>query len=256
MFPLWLLGINAFKPQSAILANPAAFPSPPTLAGFARARRELDFVPSALATLLVTAVSAALIAVVSAMAAWMMARCGGRRGRALYYAFTAAMLIPFQAVMYPLLSLFEGMGLKNFPGLVVMYGGFGLAMSVFLYHGFLTGVPVSIEEAALLDGASPPRVFFGIVFPLLGNTTATSVILNAVWIWNDYLLPFLVIGNRAGTKTLTLSLYFARLTAGQYANPWELIFPAVLITILSVVVIFLFLQKRIVRGVAAGAVKG
>ena len=116
--------------------------------------------------------------------------------------------------------------------------------------------PVSIEEAALLDGASPPRVFFGIVFPLLGNTTATSVILNAVWIWNDYLLPFLVIGNRAGTKTLTLSLYFARLTAGQYANPWELIFPAVLITILPVVVLFLFLQKRIVRGVAAGAVKG
>ena len=96
----------------------------------------------------------------------------------------------------------------------------------------------------------------GIVFPLLGNTTATSVILNAVWIWNDYLLPFLVIGNRAGTKTLTLSLYFARLTAGQYANPWELIFPAVLITILPVVVLFLFLQKRIVRGVAAGAVKG
>ena len=137
-----------------------------------------------------------------------------------------------------------------------MYGGFGLSMSVFLYHGFIKSIPQEIEEAAVIDGAGPFRTFFQIVFPLIKSTTVTVIILNAMWIWNDYLLPFLVIGNTTGTKTLTLELYFAKLTSGQYGNPWELIFPAVLVTIIPIVVIFAFLQKYFVKGVTAGAVKG
>ena len=168
--------------------------------------------------------------------------------------FTAAMLIPFQSVMYPLLSLFEKMGLKNVVGLIFMYGGFGLSMSVFLYHGFFKSVPTSIEEAAVIDGANIMQLFFYVVFPLVKSTTATVIILNAMWIWNDYLLPFLVIGN-SEVKTLTLELYFAKITSGQYGNPWELIFPAVFVSIIPIVIIFLYFQKYIVKGVSDGALK-
>ena len=176
-------------------------------------------------------------------------------GTVLYLGFTAAMLIPFQSLMYPLLDLFEKIGLKNIPGLIFMYGGFGLSMSVFLYHGFIKSVPQSLEEAAIIDGANIFQMFFKVVFPLLKGTTVTVIVLNGMWIWNDYLLPFLVIGNSDGVKTLTLELYFAKLTSGQYGNPWELIFPAVLVTIIPIVILYIFLQKYIVAGVAEGAVK-
>ena len=156
--------------------------------------------------------------------------------------------------MYPLLNLFEGIYLKNLTGLILMYGGFGLSLSVFLYHGFIKSVPASIEEAAVIDGANIFQLFFRVVFPLLKSTTATVIILNAMWIWNDYLLPFLVIGN-GEVRTLTLELYFAKMTSGQYGNPWELIFPAVFVSIIPIIVVFLFLQKYIVKGVSDGAIK-
>lgn len=147
------------------------------------------------------------------------------------------------------------MGLKNVQGLILMYGGFGLSMSVFLYHGFIKSVPASLEEAAVLDGANLFQMFFKVVFPLLKGTTVTVIVLNGMWIWNDYLLPFLVIGNKTGSKTLTLELYFAKLTSGQYGNPWELIFPAVFVTIIPIIILYIFLQKYIVAGVSEGAVK-
>lgn len=173
----------------------------------------------------------------------------------VFLCFTAAMLVPFQSLMYPLLSVFEKMGLKNVQGLILMYGGFGLSMSVFLYHGFIKSVPASLEEAAVLDGANLFQMFFKVVFPLLKGTTVTVIVLNGMWIWNDYLLPFLVIGNKTGSKTLTLELYFAKLTSGQYGNPWELIFPAVFVTIIPIIILYIFLQKYIVAGVSEGAVK-
>ena len=108
----------------------------------------------------------------------------------------------------------------------------------------------------MIDGAGPLRLFFTIVFPLLKGTTVTVMILNTMWIWNDYLLPFLVIGNSQGIKTLTLELYFAKLTSGQYGNPWELIFPAGFVTIIPIIILFIFLQKYIVKGITAGAIKG
>jgi raffinose/stachyose/melibiose transport system permease protein len=169
-------------------------------------------------------------------------------------AFVAAMLVPFQAIMYPLIQFFEGFGLKNIPGLIFMYGGFGLSMSAFQYHGFLKIVPLSVEEAAFIDGCNIFQVFFLIVMPLLKSITVTVVIINAMWIWNDYLLPFLVAGN-SENKTLVLSLYFARIVAGQYGNPWQLIFPAVFITIVPIIAVFLMLQRFIVKGISAGAVK-
>lgn len=206
-------------------------------------------------TFLITLASLILIVVVSSLAAWIMVRNKTKISGVIFLFFVSAMLIPFQSIMYPLLNFMDMLGLKNMGGLVIMYGGFGLSMSVFLYHGFIKSVPQGIEEAAVIDGANILQVFFMIVFPLLRSTTVTVIILNGMWIWNDYLLPFLVIGNSSGVKTLTLELYFAKILSGQYGSPWELIFPAVLISILPIVVVFLSLQKYFIKGISEGAVK-
>ena len=205
-------------------------------------------------TALVTLTSVALLVVVSSLSAWMMVRNHTRFSNVLLLMFTAAMLVPFQAVMYPLISLMENLQLKNLLGLIIMYGGFGLSLSVFLYHGFIKSVPRSVEEAAVIDGCNILQLFFRVVFPLLKSTTVTVIILNAMWIWNDYLLPFLVIGN-SDFKTLTLEIYYAKMLSGQYGNPCELIFPAVLVSIIPIIIVFLSLQKYFVKGVSDGAVK-
>ncbi len=253
--PLALLLINAFKSNNEIVDSPVALPSIWSFQYIISAASQINFFRSIWITFVITCLSVGLLVLVSSLAAWVMVRSRTKFATGLYLAFTAAMLIPFQSLMYPLLEIFDKIGLKNVPGLIIMYGGFGLSMSVFLYHGFIKSVPQSLEEAAIIDGANILQMFFRIVFPLLKNITVTVVVLNSMWIWNDYLLPFLVIGNSEGVKTLTLELYFAKLTSGQYGNPWELIFPAVFVTIIPIVVLYVFLQKYIVTGVVDGAVK-
>jgi len=254
LFPLVFLFVNSFKGQAAIVTTPLQAPAVWDVAFIQNALSAINFFPALGVTAMITIISVALQVIVAALVAWMMVRNKTKLSVILFLAFTAAMLIPFQSVMYPLLNLFEKLHLKNIPGLIIMYGGFGLSMSVFLYHGFMKSVPRSIEEAALIDGANVFQIFFDVVMPLLKPTTVTVIILNGMWIWNDYLLPFLVIANEP-VKTLTLQLYYAKLTSGQYGNPWELIFPAVLVTIIPIIFVFLFLQKYIMKGVAAGAVK-
>jgi raffinose/stachyose/melibiose transport system permease protein len=252
--PLWLLLVNSFKSQEEIIANPLSFPSSLSLQYILTAISEIHFFKAVGVTTLITASSVLLIVLVSSLAAWMMVRNKGRASTFVFMCFVAAMLIPFQAVMYPLIQFFDDIGLKNSVGLIFMYGGFGLSMSVFLYHGFVKGVPRGVEEAATIDGCNIFQMYAHVVMPLLKSITVTVVVLNSMWIWNDYLLPFLVIGN-SNTKTLVLELYFARITAGQYGNPWQLIFPAVMISIIPIVVVYLFLQKFIVKGISDGAIK-
>ncbi|MDR2767697.1 MAG: carbohydrate ABC transporter permease [Treponema sp.] len=252
--PLWFLFVNAFKSQSEIIGDPLGLPPSFDFQYILRAMDEIHFFRALGITALITAVSVGLIVLVSAMAGWLMVRSKTKWSVLIFMAFTAAMLIPFQAIMYPLIQFFDGLGLKNTGGLILMYGGFGLSMSVFLYHGFVKSVPLGIEEAAFIDGCNIFQIFFLIVMPLLKSITVTVIVLNAMWIWNDYLLPFLVIGNQAN-KTLVLELYFARITAGQFGNPWQLIFPAVLVSIIPIVIFFLFLQKFIVKGISDGAIK-
>ncbi len=253
--PVVFLLINSFKSQTEIVASPMSLPVNWNFDYILNAAQEINFFGALGITFIVTVLSVALIVLASSLAGWAIARAKTKTSSVMLYMFTAAMLIPFQAVMYPLLSLFEGIGLKNILGLIIMYGGFGLSLSVFLYHGFVKSIPPSIEEAALIDGAGMIKTFFTVVFPLMKSTTATVIILNSMWIWNDYLLPFLVIGN-APARTLTLELYFAKMTSGQFGNPWELIFPAVFVSIVPIIIVFLLLQKHIVRGVSDGAVKG
>jgi raffinose/stachyose/melibiose transport system permease protein len=196
-----------------------------------------------------------LIVLISSITAWMMVRNKSRGSNVLFLCFTASMLIPFQSVMYPLVNFMESIGLKNTGGLIVMYAGFGLSMTVFLYHGFFKSVPVALEEAAVIDGANIFQLFTHVTFPLVKPITGTVIITNTIWIWNDYLLPFLIIGNNS-RRTLTLSLYYAKSLSGQYGNPWELIFPAVLICVIPVFGLFILLQRNIIESIAAGAVKG
>lgn len=254
IFPVVFLVLNSFKSQTEIVKTPMALPKSYSFEYITTAIEKINIGPSFILTLVITVLSVGLIVLVSSAAAWMMVRFKSKFSTILLLAFTASMLIPFQAIMYPLISIFDNMGLKNVPGLILMYGGFGLSMSLFLYHGFIKSIPASLEEAAIIDGASPIQVYFNVIMPLLKPTTMTVIILNGMWIWNDYLLPFLVIGN-SPVKTLTLSVYFAKIESGQYGNSWDLIFPAVLITITPVIIMFLFLQKNIIKGLADGAVK-
>ena len=254
IFPLMFLFINSFKSQSEIDNSPLSLPSNWDFSHIEKAFSQINFSKSILITAFVTIVSVALIVVVSSLAAWMLVRNKSKVSSFLLMVFISAMLIPFQSVMYPLIDMADKFNMKNLFGLIIMYGGFGLSLSVFMYHGFIKSIPKSIEEAAIIDGANIFQIFFHVVFPLLKSTTVTVVILNAMWIWNDYLLPFQVLGN-SEFKTLTLELYFAKMQTSQFGNPWELIFPAVLISIIPIIDVFLFLQKHIVKGVADGALK-
>ena len=254
--PLLLLVFNSFKNNNEILNNPTALPTSFTLQYIVKAMNEINFWRSLGVTFIVTFFSVALLVLVSSFAAWGMTRAKSKLSDFMYLCFTAAMLIPFQSLMYPLVSIAEKAGAKNIPGLIFMYGGFGISMSIFLYHGFFKNVPISLEESAMLDGANIFEMVLKVVMPLMKSTTVTVIVINAMWIWNDYLLPFLVIGNSDKTTTLTLELYFAKLKTGQYGNPWELIFPAVFVTIIPIIIIYILLQKWIINGVIEGAVKG
>ena len=254
IFPIAFMFMNSFKSQAEIVDSPLALPKEITFKYISHAMTEIKLVPSILLTVLITVLAVGFIVILSSSAAWMMVRVRSKFAMFVLLLFTSSMLIPFQAVMYPLISMFENVGLKNVPGLIVMYGGFGLAMSTFLYHGFMKSVPASLEEAAIIDGASVFQVYFKIVMPLVKPTMVTVIILNAMWVWNDYLLPFLVLGD-SENKTLTLALYYAKMKDGPYSVPWDLMFPAVLITVIPVIILFLFLQKQIIKGMADGAVK-
>lgn len=255
LFPLAFLLVNSFKSQYEIDANPLALPVNFDLSYIVNAAGRIHFFKALIITTLITVISVALIVLVSSLCAWIMVRYKSKWSSLLFLLFASAMLVPFQAVMYPLVDIADKLGLKNIPGLILMYGGFGLSLSVFMYHGFMKNIPKSIEESAIIDGANIFQVFFYIVFPMMKPTTITVIILNSMWIWNDYLLPFLILGNNPN-KTLTLELYFAKMQSAQFGNPWELIFPAVLVSIIPIIIIFLFLQKYFVKGVTDGAIKG
>ena len=252
--PLLFLLLNSFKSQAEIVRNRLALPEKFTFQYLINAFESIHFPQAIGYTLLITIVSVLLIVLVSSLCGWIITRHKSSASTFIYLMFVAAMLIPFQAVMYPVMNIMDALHLKNIPGLIIMYAGFGLSMSIFLYSGFFKSVPRGIEEAALIDGANIFQMFFRVVFPLVKSTTVTVMILNGMWIWNDYLLPFLTLG-LSDQRTLVLELYYAKMTSGQFGSPWEIIFPSVLITVIPMIIIFLCLQKYFVKGVSEGAIK-
>jgi raffinose/stachyose/melibiose transport system permease protein len=252
LVPFYFVLINSVKGFSEILIDAAALPKEVLFSNYAKVWEIISFQDAFLNSLIITVLSVAGIVVISSMAAWKMVRTPGKLSKTLFIFFVSAMVIPFQTVMIPLMKLGGMLGIMNsIPGIVVMYFGFGVSLSLFLYHGFVKTIPAEIEESARIDGCSQFGVFWRIVFPLLKPITVTVIILNTLWIWNDYLLPLLVLQD-AGLRTIPLatSSFFA-----QYTKQWDMGLAALVLGIAPVIVFFLFLQKHIIKGIAAGSIK-
>lgn len=262
-FPFLIVIINSAKSATEIISTPLSFPTnwSNLLVNITEilGRNNIDYFSSFFNSILITSVSLITIGVFSAMAAWVLVRTKTKYSMFIFLFFLAGMVIPFQVVMLPLVRLLEtlrtltGIQFKDtYHGVILAYIGFGAPLSVFLFHGFIKSIPLDIEEAAIIDGCTKPQVFFKIVLPVLKPVFVTLLVLNGMWIWNDYLLPVLVIGLGGSVKTLPLSV--ANL-AGFYDKEWGLILTSVLMAALPVLILFLFAQKHIIKGMTSGAIK-
>ncbi|MBQ3890511.1 MAG: carbohydrate ABC transporter permease [Lachnospiraceae bacterium] len=259
LFPIYLILTNSFKSRSEMYENMVALPSKLSLKYYESALGKMNFAISIKNSLILTLVSIAILVILCSMTAWMFVRSKNKLSGALFGILVATMLIPFQTIMMPLMQemnwIGNHMGVKmtdTIPGLVFMYIGFGAGMGVFLYHGFISSIPVSLEEAAIIDGCNTWSVFWKIVFPMLKPTTMTVIILDVIWIWNDYLLPSLTLKAKANrTIPISTAKFF-----GQYTISWNEAMAALVVTIIPVAIFYLACQKYIIKGVAAGAVKG
>ncbi|MEC0183608.1 carbohydrate ABC transporter permease [Paenibacillus peoriae] len=253
LVPFYFLFVNSVKSFGDLLTDSAAWPQTFVWSNYARAWSITRFPEALWNSLVVTVASNLLLVLISSMAAYRMVRHPTRYNRVLFSLFVAAMVIPFQSVMIPLVKVVSTLDLMNsIGGLVICYLGFGAPMSIFLFHGFVKGVPIEVEEAATVDGCTPYGVFFRIVYPLMLPMMVTVIILNTLWIWNDYLLPSLVL-QKAELRTIPIATYAF---FGQYTKQWDLALPALVLGILPVIVFFLAMQKYIIQGIMAGSVKG
>jgi raffinose/stachyose/melibiose transport system permease protein len=252
LVPFYFVIVNSVKGFSEILVDAAALPKEILFSNYAKVWEIISFQDAFLNSLIITVFSVTGIVLISSMAAWKMVRTPGKLSKFLFILFVSAMVIPFQTVMIPLMKLGGMLGIMNsIPGIVIMYFGFGVSLSLFLYHGFVKTIPQEIEESARIDGCSQFGVFWRIVFPLLKPITVTVIILNTLWIWNDYLLPLLVLQDaELRTIPLATSSFFA-----QYTKQWDMGLAALVMGIAPVIVFFLFLQKHIIKGIAAGSIK-
>ncbi|MDT8859280.1 carbohydrate ABC transporter permease [Alkalihalobacillus sp. MEB130] len=252
LVPFYFVIVNSLKGFSEILIDAAALPNEWLFSNYVKVWQILDFPRAFFNSLVITVFSNIGLVVISSMAAWKMVRTPGKFSKILFILFVSAMVIPFQTVMIPLVKLGGMLGIMNsIPGIIIMYFGFGVPLSLFLYHGFVKTVPIEVEESARIDGCSQFGLFWRIVFPLLKPITVTVIILNTLWIWNDYLLPLLVLQD-ASLRTIPLatSSFFA-----QYTKQWDMGLAALVLGITPVIIFFLFLQKHIIKGIASGSIK-
>lgn len=258
--PIYIILANSFKSRDEMYVNPLGMPVRFSLEYYSGAMEKMNFLRAFGVSLVITIVSVAIIVVLCAMAAWMMVRSDGKLSKAIYYTLILTMLIPFQTLMMPLMqemnSLEKLLGIQikdTIGGLIFMYIGFGAGMGVFMFYGFVKGsLPRTLEEAAIIDGCNTWQLFWRVVFPLMKPTIITLVILDVIWIWNDYLLPSLTLKS-ASNRTIPIG---TQIFFGQYTIEWNMAMAALMLTIIPVVVFYLCAQKHIVKGVAAGAVKG
>lgn len=258
LFPIYIVIVNAFKNRAELYENMLALPESFSFEYFTKAMDKMNFMQAFGNSLIVTLVSIAILVVLASMTAWMFVRTNDRFSNFMFMAFVATMIIPFQTIMMPLMQVMGWVRdtlhipmLNTLGGLIYMNVGFGASMAVFLYHGFVKSIPVSLEEAATIDGCNKFKVFWKIVFPMLKPTTVTVIILDVIWIWNDYLLPSLVLSSKSlRTIPLSTASFF-----GQFTIEWNLAMAGLMLTIIPVIIFYLAAQKYIVKGVAAGAVK-
>ncbi|MGX6444921.1 carbohydrate ABC transporter permease [Neobacillus sp. K501] len=248
--PFYLMLVNAFKTKREIFADVLGMPKEFTSENFVEAFDHLDFISSLINSLIISILGVGVIILFSSMAGYALARNKSKLSGIIFFIFVGAMLIPFQSVMIPLVSIFGQAEMLNRVGLIFMYLGFGSSLSIFLYHGAMTGISVSLDEAAYIDGANKFQVFWHIIFPLLKPISVTVGILNVIWIWNDFLLPSLVLKEESATIPLKMFFFF-----GQFTKQWHLALAGLTIAIIPVIIAYFFAQKQIIKGVSEGAVK-
>ena len=252
IFPILLLFINSFKSLKEIYISVLQLPKTLNLDNYISAFKELDYLNAIKNSLIITCTVTVANVICCSMAAWVLVRYKTKTSKLIFTIFSVAVLVPFQCVMLQLLAEMGKLNMINMPGLLLVNLGFGSSMSIILFHGFMKNVPVELEEAASIDGASQPRIFFTIVLPLIKGIAVTVAILNVMSLWNDYLLPSLTI-NRSGTQTLPLRTY---LFFGAYTKKWNLGSAALVMAIIPVIIFYVLCQKHIIKGVTEGAVKG
>jgi raffinose/stachyose/melibiose transport system permease protein len=253
LVPFYFVIVNSMKTFSELLINTASLPKSLYFDNYIKVWSIIKFPKVFMNSMIITIGSNIGLVVISAMAAYRMVRKPSRFNQLLFLAFVAAMVIPFQSIMIPLVKVASELNILDSQlGLMICYFGFGVSLNVFLFHGFIKSIPLEIEESAYVDGSNPLGVFWRIVFPLLKPMTITIVILNTLWIWNDYLLPFLVLSSPE-LRTIPLATFSF---FGQYTKQWDLALPALVLGVLPIIVFFLSLQKHIIEGITAGAVKG
>ncbi|SFD38564.1 raffinose/stachyose/melibiose transport system permease protein [Enterococcus casseliflavus] len=250
-YPFFLIVINSFKTKAEIFQSTLSLPGGLSFENYQEALEKLDFIRSLMNSLLITVGSLILVVFVSSMAAYALSRNTSRLSSVLYFVVAIGLLIPFQGIMIPLISLFGRMNLLNQPGLMIMYLGLAVSMSTFLYYGALRGIPRSLDEAAIIDGANTFQIYWKVILPLLKPTTVTVIVLNTLWFWNDYLLPSLSI-NKAGMYTIPLRMFYF---FGEFNKQWHLALAALVIVVLPIILLFIALQKHVVKGISEGAVK-
>ena len=256
LVPLFLVVQNSFKSRFYISGDPFALPNKETFVALENYIGGLSaggFFAAFGRSLLITVVSVGLIVLCTSMAAWYLMRVRTALTKGMYYLFVFSMIVPFQMVMYTMTYLVGRAKLNTVLGMPFIYLGFGAGLSVFMLCGFIRGIPRALEEAATIDGCNPVQTFFLVVLPLLKPTAVTVAILNTMWIWNDYLLPYLVLGTEK--KTVPVAIQIAM--QGAYGSTdYGGLMAMLVLAMIPIVVFYLFCQKYIIKGVVAGAVKG
>jgi len=255
LFPILIVLVNSFKGRFFISDTPFALPDAQTfvaLKNYVSGVAKTGFFPAFGYSLFITVFSVAAIVLFTSMMAWCITRVKSKVSSLIYYLLVFSMIVPFQMVMFTMSKMANILRLDNPVGIIVIYLGFGAGLSVFIFSGFIKTVPREIEEAATIDGCNPIQTFFLIVIPILQPVFITVAILNTMWIWNDYLLPYLVIGSNY--RTIPIAVQY--LQGGYGSKDMGAMMAMLVLAIIPIVIFYLTCQKYIIKGVAAGAVKG
>jgi raffinose/stachyose/melibiose transport system permease protein len=251
VFPFFLVFVNSLKLKYDILANPLTIPTSITWDNFQQALEKMNFYRSLTNSIIITVLSVGLLIFFSSMLAYYLARTKKKHTKYIFLILVTSMIVPFQALMIPFMARFAPfVSWNNRGALIFFYIGFGTALSTFLYHGFISNIPTEIDEAASIDGASDLTAFWKIIFPMMRPITATVAIINALWIWNDFLLPRLVLTDESQTLPLSTYLFY-----GQYSIEYGQAMAGLVLAVIPIVIFYLALQKQFISGISQGAVK-
>jgi raffinose/stachyose/melibiose transport system permease protein len=250
--PFLIVILNSFKKTQFFVENPVAWPDPFQFSNYVDAFHKMNFLQGFVNTALVTVLSVLVIILFSSMTGYLFVRFDWKVNKVLFFIMLAAMTVPFQVIMIPLVMIYGNLGLLDSKGILIfMYMGFGVPLGVFTFHGFIKGISYELEESSFLDGCSRFRTFFQIVFPLLRPVVVTLVVLDVLWVWNDYLLPSLVLLS-PGNRTLPLSTYAF---FSSYSVDYGPLMSGLVMTIIPVLVLYLILQDHVIKGISEGALK-